>query len=241
MSGDYLWDRSGTPDRDVLYLERLLPRVRERVRRAEPSELRPWPAPRRSRVAVAALGLAAAAVLALGAWRLARPSPRASIRGEPAPAADAPALPSARPPERAPERPTPPPPPTPARLAPPAPVAKSAPPAPSAVADAGASEAPARSPAEIQAVVARHRGEVKERCWEPALAKRQEGAASTLRLGVSFGIEASGRVVAVKADASPPDYPGLASCVAAEVRGWSFGPAEAAMVVAVPFVFAEAR
>ncbi|MBK9000440.1 MAG: AgmX/PglI C-terminal domain-containing protein [Myxococcales bacterium] len=235
MAGDYLWDRSGAPDPDLVYLERLLPRVREQVRRAPSGELSPRrDGGSRRGLAVAALALAAGVALAVGAWQLAKQPEPTSIHGEPA-SVPAAAAPAPNPSTPAPE-PTPPPKP---------PIARAAPPAPTPTAAASLSsaepepEASARSPAEIQAVVARHRHEVKERCWEPALAKRKEGAASSVRLSVTFTIEANGSVTAVKAGASPPDYPGLASCVAGEVRAWSFGPASAALVVAVPFVFAE--
>jgi len=237
MSDDYLWDRSGEPDPDVLHLERMLPRLRERVRRAASSDwVTPAPVSRRGHP-VASLAIAAALALSLGAggWWVGRTHGRAPlvpIRGEPAPPTAAtpptPATASAEPAPPAPSSTTP--------RAAPAPVPKAPSPAPSAE-----PEGAGRSAAAIHAVVARHQAEVRSRCWEPALAKRKDGAAPVVKLGVTFSIAASGKVGSVSAGPTPPDYPGLAACVSAEVRSWDFGPADGATTVVVPFLFAEAR
>lgn len=233
MADDYLWDRSGTPDPDVLYLERLLPRVREHVRRAPAPEHAPAPrADRGRRLSLYGLALAACVVAGVGGWRLATrtadPDPTA-IRGEALPAA-LPPTPKAPPSGSAEPTPLP----TTQRAAPPrpAPAVRGADP-PARDLSTG------RTPGSIEAVVAGHRAEVKSRCWEPALAKRKDGAASTVRVNVSFTIEKGGGVTAATAGPTSADYPDLAGCVATEVRGWAFGPADGAVSARVPFVFTE--
>ncbi|MBK7585990.1 MAG: AgmX/PglI C-terminal domain-containing protein [Myxococcales bacterium] len=268
MSDDYLWDRAGTPAPDELFLERLMPRLRDQVRRAAPSELEPPFAMRRTqRRPLLFFGLAATLVLAVGAVAahgyLGSSIP-IGIRGEPPTSnpAGAPITASA---EVAPTTPT-------TRLvpspsaahaarairpneAPRAPVVpqprsdepeKPAPAAIPSVSDAPPATAAEpqgnqRGHAEIQAVIAGHRSEVRQRCWEPALAKRSEHAATTVRLTVRFTIEANGKTSGASAGPASPDYPALAGCIAAETRGWRFGPAASAIAVNVPFVFTEAR
>lgn len=233
MADDYLWDRSGTPDPDVLYLERLLPRVREHVRRAPGADPVPallaWG---RRRVVLHGLALAACVLIGVGGFRLATPTAApdpAAIRGETLPAAVASAPPS----------------PPPASAAPtPAPSVQRAAPRRHPVAVPSAEPPPdelasERSPASIAAVVAQHRAEVKSRCWEPALAQRKDGAATTVRVTASFTIEKSGSVTSATAGPSSADYPSLAGCVAAEVGRWRFGPAGAAVSARLPFVFTE--
>lgn len=94
----------------------------------------------------------------------------------------------------------------------------------------------ALSQAEVERVVQSHRAFVKRRCWELALATKTQGAPTSARVATSITIAPDGRVT--NASATGGDgYPGLASCVAGQVRGWKFPPSEGG-TVNVPFVFA---
>lgn len=232
MSDDYLWDRTGTPHPDELYLERLLPRVREQVRRASVPPAPPALSRRASHGLAFALGFAAALATVLGAlalWRRPAP-PDASIRGEPAGRRDEPTTPArptvAPPSESAPS-------PVPQRTTPPLPLPARV--TPSVASAETAAES--RSPQDIEKVVAAHRAEVRARCWEPALAKRGDVGAPNAKLRAVFSVDRSGGVSGVDVGPSLADYPSLASCVQGEVRAWRFAPAGEATTVHVPFSF----
>src|SRR5262245_46919369 len=73
MSDDYLWDKSGPPDPEIVALERALARVDPPVPTAQVVPIRKrWP------IAAVALALAAAFVLALGGWWWSLPEPDAT-------------------------------------------------------------------------------------------------------------------------------------------------------------------
>ena len=92
------------------------------------------------------------------------------------------------------------------------------------------------SQAEVERVVQSHRAFVKRRCWELALATKTEGAPSSARVMTTITIAPNGSVTSASATGGE-GYPGLASCVAGQVRGWKFPPSEGG-TVNVPFVFA---
>lgn len=92
------------------------------------------------------------------------------------------------------------------------------------------------SQAEVERVVQSHRAFVKRRCWELALATKTDGAPSSARVMTTITIAPNGSVTSASATGGE-GYPGLASCVAGQVRGWKFPPSEGG-TVNVPFVFA---
>jgi len=94
----------------------------------------------------------------------------------------------------------------------------------------------ALSQAEVERVVQSHRAFVKRRCWELALATKTQGAPSSARVMTTITIAPNGSVTSASATGGE-GYPGLASCVAGQVRGWKF-PASEGGTVNVPFVFA---
>lgn len=94
----------------------------------------------------------------------------------------------------------------------------------------------ALSQAEVERVVQSHRAFVKRRCWELALATKSQGAPTSARVATAISIAPDGRVTNASATGGE-GYPGLASCVAGQVRGWKFPPSEGG-TVNVPFVFA---
>lgn len=100
----------------------------------------------------------------------------------------------------------------------------------------GAGGKGALSHAEVERVVQSHRAFVKRRCWELALATKTQGAPSSARVATTITIAPDGRVTNASATGGE-GYPGLASCVAGQVRGWKFPPSEGG-TVNVPFVFA---
>jgi len=90
--------------------------------------------------------------------------------------------------------------------------------------------------ADYERVVQSHRAFVKRQCWETALATRAPSAPSSARVLATITIAADGRVQSVNASGGD-GYPGLASCVQNQVRGWTFPPSDGS-TINVPFVFA---
>lgn len=90
----------------------------------------------------------------------------------------------------------------------------------------------------VQATVGRYTPSVKRSCWNPALDTRDSNAPSSARVTVTISVAASGSVTGVSTSGDPPGYRGLANCIAARVRGWTFPASDAATMVNVPFVFA---
>lgn len=94
----------------------------------------------------------------------------------------------------------------------------------------------ALSQADVERVVQSHRAFVNRRCWELALATKAKGAPSSARVVTTIKIAPTGNVTSASATGGE-GYPGLASCVAGQVRSWKF-PSSEGGTVNIPFVFA---
>ena len=91
---------------------------------------------------------------------------------------------------------------------------------------------------EIQKTVGKYTGSVKRSCWQPALDARSKDAPTSARVNVAIVVSPSGSVQSVSTSGDPKGYPGLASCIAARVKGWQFASSSGSTTVNVPFVFA---
>lgn len=94
------------------------------------------------------------------------------------------------------------------------------------------------SQGEISAVVSQNQPLVKRKCWQPALEARPPNGATNARVNGSITIRGSGAVDSASASGAERDFPGLASCIAARMKGWKFPPSGGSTTVNVPFVFA---
>jgi outer membrane biosynthesis protein TonB len=92
--------------------------------------------------------------------------------------------------------------------------------------------------AQVQTVVARYSPSVKRSCWQPALDTRDKDAPSSARVVVTIAVTGSGSVQDASTSGDPRGYRGLATCIAARVRGWQFPASGDSTTVNVPFVFA---
>jgi len=91
--------------------------------------------------------------------------------------------------------------------------------------------------ADLECVVQSHRAFVKRQCWDTALSARAPNSPSSARVAVTMTVARDGSVQS--ANASGGDgYPGLASCVQGQVRGWKFPASDGPTTLTVPFVFA---
>ena len=90
----------------------------------------------------------------------------------------------------------------------------------------------------IQRTVQKYQNGVKRSCWQPALNNRSLGASSSARVTATLRIAPNGSVSSVTHSGDPSGYPGLASCIAARVKGWSFPRAAGPTTANIPFVFA---
>jgi outer membrane biosynthesis protein TonB len=90
---------------------------------------------------------------------------------------------------------------------------------------------------QLQSAVQRYTPSVKRSCWQPQLDTRDKDAPTSARVAVSITISPSGSVQNVSTGGDPRGYRGLASCIAARVRGWQFPPSSSSTTVNVPFVF----
>lgn len=79
---------------------------------------------------------------------------------------------------------------------------------------------------------------MKRSCWQPALDARSKDAPTSARVNVAIVVSPSGSVQSVSTSGDPKGYPGLASCIAARVKGWQFASSSGSTTVNVPFVFA---
>src|SRR5581483_7324364 len=79
--------------------------------------------------------------------------------------------------------------------------------------------------ADVERVVQTHRAFVKRQCWESALAGKPPGAPSSARVVVTMSVAPGGQVSSVNASGGD-GYPGLASCVQGQVKGWTFPPSD---------------
>jgi len=91
---------------------------------------------------------------------------------------------------------------------------------------------------EIQKTVGKYTSSVKRSCWQPALDARAKDAPTSARVNVAIVVSPSGSVQSVSTSGDPKGYPGLASCIAARVKGWQFPASSGTTTVNVPFVFA---
>lgn len=90
---------------------------------------------------------------------------------------------------------------------------------------------------EINGVVSRNKPMITRRCWLPAYDARSSGAPTTAKVSVSLKVAPSGSVSSVSAGGSETHYPGLASCVAGSVKGWTFPPSDEGATINIPFSF----
>jgi hypothetical protein len=93
------------------------------------------------------------------------------------------------------------------------------------------------SEGEINGVVSRNKPIITRRCWTPAYDARASNAPKSARVSASVTIGPSGSVQSVNASGASDHYPGLASCVAGSIRGWTFPPSGGSTTVNIPFVF----
>lgn len=94
------------------------------------------------------------------------------------------------------------------------------------------------SPGEIQGVVSANQPRIRKRCWQPALDSAGPNATGNARVTGKIVIGPSGAVQSATASGAEKDYPGLSSCIAAQMQGWRFPPSGGTTPVNVPFVFA---
>jgi hypothetical protein len=98
-------------------------------------------------------------------------------------------------------------------------------------------EPPAELPSSaVVEVVARNREAVSRRCWKPALAAHPASAPSA-RVSAALSIEPSGSVGTASAAGAEKEFPGLAACVEAELKTWTFPAAGGTTKVQIPFSF----
>lgn len=90
---------------------------------------------------------------------------------------------------------------------------------------------------EISGVVERNRALIRRQCWQPEV-QASQGMGGSARVQTSFTITTAGSVQGVSAHGAEDNYPGLAPCIAARIRGWQFPPSASSTPVNVPFVFA---
>jgi hypothetical protein len=90
--------------------------------------------------------------------------------------------------------------------------------------------------ADVERVVQSHRAFVRRQCWDPALSARSPGAPSSAKVLASLNVARDGSVSSASASGGE-GYPGLATCVQGQVKGWRF-PASEGSEVKVPFMFA---
>jgi hypothetical protein len=94
-----------------------------------------------------------------------------------------------------------------------------------------------REVTEIQAVVRRYSTALQAACWRPALDERAPNAPDRVRVAVAVKIRPDGSVEAAQARQAV-GYPGLADCVAQQIRQtWRFAEAAASTTVKLPLVF----
>jgi hypothetical protein len=93
--------------------------------------------------------------------------------------------------------------------------------------------------ADVQRTVSRYTSSVRRSCWQPALDTRKPGAPTAARVTVTITVEADGRVANVATSGEVNGYPGLTRCIASRVRAWQFPASSGTTTVNVPFVFAK--
>ncbi len=101
---------------------------------------------------------------------------------------------------------------------------------------AGAGGGGTLASADVERVVQSHRALVRRQCWDPALSGRPANAPTSAKILVQLSVATDGHVATSSANGGD-GYPGLASCVQNQVRGWRFPPSDGA-TINVPFAFA---
>lgn len=97
---------------------------------------------------------------------------------------------------------------------------------------------PRLTQADIQGVVTANQPLLKSRCWQPALQAGAPSGPTTVRVMVSFVINAAGDTAWVKATGGENDFPGLSACIACLVWSWRFPLSSGSTPVSLPFAFA---
>jgi len=90
---------------------------------------------------------------------------------------------------------------------------------------------------QVRTTAARYTPSVKRACWQTAFDTRNAGAASSARVVVTVSVATDGSVVSASSSPDPPGYHGLADCVAARVRGWTFPFCTEPTTFNLPFAF----
>lgn len=111
-------------------------------------------------------------------------------------------------------------------------------PSATATGTAGGSSGGQLTQGEIQGVVSSRQALVRRKCWQPALDARTNPSATTARVTANIVIGPSGNVQSASVGGSEKDFPGLSSCIAADIKGWKFPASGGTTPVTVPFVFA---
>ncbi|MFO0756917.1 MAG: GYF domain-containing protein [Byssovorax sp.] len=94
------------------------------------------------------------------------------------------------------------------------------------------------SAGEIQGVVTRNQPLIRRRCWQPALDGRPPNGPNSARVSGTINIAPNGSVTSATASGAEKDFPGLSSCIAAQMKNWKFPASGAPSTAAVPFYFA---
>ena len=111
-------------------------------------------------------------------------------------------------------------------------------PAATAAGDSQAGAGGQLSAGEIQGVVTRNQPLIRRRCWQPALDGRPPNGPNSARVSGTINISPSGSVSSATASGAEKDFPGLASCIAGQMKGWKFPASGSPSTAAVPFFFA---
>lgn len=87
-------------------------------------------------------------------------------------------------------------------------------------------------------VVSRNSPRVRRTCWDPQVSARSADAPSSVKVTATVNVAPNGSVSSVSTSGgNEKHYPGLASCVASNVKGWSFPPSGEGGKIVVPFSF----
>jgi len=93
------------------------------------------------------------------------------------------------------------------------------------------------SEGEIRGVVNRNTPRIRRKCWEPAYAGRSKKAPKSATVRATITISGSGNVQSVSVSGGGKSYPGLASCVQANIGAWRFPASGGTTKTAIPFSF----
>jgi len=93
------------------------------------------------------------------------------------------------------------------------------------------------SEGEIRGVVNRNTPRIRRKCWEPAYAGRSKKAPKSATVRATITISGSGNVQSVSVSGGGRHFPGLASCVQANIGAWRFPASGGTTKTAIPFSF----